>query len=96
MTRPGDERQEPPWCARQDHDQLPHLHRSAAIRVGPEPRHRGRGQVIAYLEAADGGPVWVAVCAAHMASVTVQLDLADAVLLRDGLNRLIEAAARRA
>lgn len=46
---------EPSWCTRLDHDQFPNLHRSAEIRVGPE-RHRGRGQVTVYLEAADGGP----------------------------------------
>jgi hypothetical protein len=85
------ERHQPPWCTRPDHDQFPNLHRSAEIRVGPE-RHRGRGQVNVYLEAADGGPVWVAVNAAHMAWATVQISLADAVVLRDGLTRLIEAA----
>jgi hypothetical protein len=52
---------------------------------------QGHGQVAAWLTAADGGPVWVAVLAAHMASATVQISLADAVVLRDGLTRLIEA-----
>ena len=91
MSRPG-ERHEPVWCSGDGHDQLPRIHRSSQVLVGPAPRFRGHGQVSVWLTAADGGPVWVAVRAAHMVSATVQLSLADAVALRDGLTRLIEAA----
>jgi hypothetical protein len=85
-----DEQHEPHWCSGDCHGQFPRIHRSRPVKVGPEPRFRGHGQVAAWLTAADGGPVWVALVAAHMASATVQLSLADAVGLRDGLTRLIE------
>ena len=67
------------------------MHRSPAVRVG-EPGHTGRGQVSAWLESASRGPTWVAVQAAHMASATVEISVADAERLHMLLGQLITQA----
>jgi hypothetical protein len=82
------------WCTGEHNGFHPPLHRSPQIRVGPEPVHRGRGQVAAWLEAGGDGPTWVAVLTAHMASTVVELSLEDARLFHRLLGRLIELADR--
>ncbi len=69
-------------------------HRSLVVRVGARRPGRlaDRGEVSARLTATGLGPAWVTVNAAHMTGVTVDLSIADATVLRDGLSRLLRAA----
>jgi hypothetical protein len=84
-----------PWCTGEHANGagIP-LHRSAVIRVGPQPRHRGRGQVTVWLEAGGDGPVWLAVQAAHMASVTVELGQGDGQQLAAAITTLLVLASQ--
>lgn len=81
---------EPRWCAG-GHDQVPILHRSRPVNVGPDRSH-GNGQVFMWLQSGGDGPVRVGVGAAHMTSVSAILSLDDARRVRDELSRLIELA----
>ncbi|WP_250029837.1 hypothetical protein [Paractinoplanes maris] len=81
---------EPSWCVGEHNGSHPPLHKSRIITVGPQPRHLGRGQVSAWLESCGNGPTWLAVQAAHMASVTVELNVADAGLLLSLAAMLLE------
>ncbi|GAA0528924.1 hypothetical protein GCM10010172_06930 [Paractinoplanes ferrugineus] len=83
----------PRWCTR--HDDQRHLHCSGRIRVGPEPRHTGRGQVFAWLQQSAHSaesPLWVGVGAAHMASATVEISVGDAAMFWRQLGTLLETA----
>lgn len=84
-----------PWCTGEHTNGtgIP-LHRSALIRVGPQARHRGRGQVAVWLESGGQGPVWLAVQTAHMASVTVELGQADGRQLAAAIQTLLVLAAQ--
>jgi hypothetical protein len=84
---------EPPWCAKTDHDNFAiQRHASSVREVGN--RYHGRGMVGVYLHRADDGPTWLAVVTAHGASCTVDLDVREAVQLRDHIDALLEQAGR--
>jgi hypothetical protein len=80
------------WCTGEHNGYRPPLHRSPAVRVGPEPVHHGHGQVAAWLEAGGDGPTWVAMNVAHMASATVEISLEDARHFHRLLGLLIDRA----
>lgn len=81
---------DPAWCVRTDHESG--LHQSAALRAGTaNPRH-GQGEVAVWLQQDGAGPTRVGVNVAFMASATVEIDVADAVRLRDALTLLIKEA----
>lgn len=92
MTRPRNEH--PGWCQRDEEPANLLRHRSRQVRVGQRRpgRLNDRGQVTTSLTATGNGPPWVAVNAAHMVGVTVELSLDDAATLRDGLTELLRQA----
>ncbi|BAL87276.1 hypothetical protein AMIS_20560 [Actinoplanes missouriensis 431] len=92
MTRTPDDH--PAWCLRDEVDAILPRHRSAIVRVGSARPGvlSDRVQVTVRLTATAHGPAWVSVNCAHMTGVTVDISLADAAALRDGLTRLLQAA----
>jgi hypothetical protein len=83
----------PRWCALGDHElRGPGYHRSTSVTVGEKVRHKGRGQVSAWLEQDRTGPTWLGILAAHMAAVSVEIPLTDAALLGEGIWALLDLA----
>ena len=92
MTRPRNEGPgHPSWCRVDRAD--PGRHVSSPVRAGHRP---DGGEVTVYLIAdVDGGLPRVRVLAVHMVAATADISLADAVVLRDGLTALLQAAGHR-
>lgn len=80
------------WCTgtHENGHTLP-LHRSTTIEIG-QPRYRGSGQLIMWLESGAHGPVKVAFQAAHMTSATVSLPILQAGQVIQAVSDLLAQA----
>jgi hypothetical protein len=90
VTQPGNERPgHPGWCRADKPDPFEFRHLSAGIRVGVR---RNGGEASVWLVQSGNQKPLIKMVAAQMTSATVEISLAHAAELRDGLTDLLQAA----